>query len=448
MIKTVLVSLCFFVLSVTSSAVLAQQGQWTWMKGSSSSNATGTYGTQGVPNDANTPPALYSPFTWTDLSGNFWLYGGLRYDNGVNYAYAALWKFQPDSNRWTWINGPSSPNQNPHYGTIGVPSPTNQPGSRGFAGPAWVDADGNFWLYGGAGYADIYSDLWKYDLSTGEWTCMGNYPPDPNHGVLGTGTSATTPGERTETTAAWTDAVGDLWFFGGLGFNGTCADGWKYEMSSGNWIWMNGDSVENLMGVPPVYGSQGIFSSSNAPGGRFVYCHWKDGNGKFWLYGGGNSSYHNYADLWEFDPVTNQWAWISGDTSDYYPGNYTSTCDSISLPRCGSENRAVWVDQSAHVWKLSGTATGSYNPTNDLMVLDPVQQQWVWVSGTTALNPDGVYGTMGVPDPANVPGGRFGSVGWMDQSGNLWYFGGEIVLFRIITHSGNMFPIRIARSSA
>ncbi|MEO5675401.1 MAG: kelch repeat-containing protein [Chitinophagales bacterium] len=402
----------------------AQGGEWTWMKGSNSAGSFGNFGTLGVSASSNTPPALYSPFSWTDLNGIFWLYGGLRYSYG-NDAYAALWKFEPDSNVWTWVNGPSTFNQNPVYGTIGIPSPANQPGSRGFAGQSWVDLQGNLWLYGGASINNLLSDFWKYNLATGEWTCMGNYPLQQIHGDLGIGTAFTSPGARSETTAAWTDDTGDLWFYGGLGFNGTCADVWKYEMNTGMWIWMQGDSLQTLMGKPPQYGPQGMFGSNYFPGGRLEYCHWKDVNGKFWIFGGGNSSFHNYADLWQFDPALNQWAWMGGDTVDYYQGSYTATCDSISKPRCSSENRVVWVDATGNVWKMSGTATGSYNATNDLCILNPAQQEWIWVIGTTTLNASAVYGTLGIPDPANVPAGRFGSVGWVDQNGYLWVFGGR-----------------------
>ncbi len=36
----------------------------------------------------------------------------------------------------------------------------------------------------------------------------------------------------------------------------------------------------------------------------------------------------------------------------------------------------------------------------------------------------GVDGKKGVPDAANVPGGRGDSISWIDSSGNLWLFGG------------------------
>ena len=52
------------------------------------------------------------------------------------------------------------------YGTLGVPSANNFPGGRSNA-VTWVDTDGNFWLFGGYGYAatgaGLLNDLWMYD---------------------------------------------------------------------------------------------------------------------------------------------------------------------------------------------------------------------------------------------------------------------------------------------
>jgi hypothetical protein len=46
------------------------------------------------------------------------------------------------------------------------------------------------------------------------------------------------------------------------------------------------------------------------------------------------------------------------------------------------------------------------------------------VSGSSTGNQAGTYGTLGIPDPANVPGAREGSVAARDVSGNLFVFGG------------------------
>jgi hypothetical protein len=59
---------------------------------------------------------------------------------------------------------------------------------------------------------------------------------------------------------------------------------------------------------------------------------------------------------------------------------------------------------------------------NDLWKYDG--EEWVWESGSKAPNEIGVYGEKGVPNPNNIPGGREGAVSWMDNSGNMWLFGG------------------------
>ena len=51
--------------------------------------------------------------------------------------------------------------------------------------------------------------------------------------------------------------------------------------------------------------------------------------------------------------------------------------------------------------------------------------QWTWAGGYNVADQAGVYGQLGVPAVANVPGGRTGAVGWTDPQGSLWLFGGE-----------------------
>jgi N-acetylneuraminic acid mutarotase len=82
--------------------------EWTWMGGSNTTyaNATqyqpdrgqpGVYGTEGVPATTNVPGGRYSAVSWTDNSGNFWLFGGAGHDStaaqigGLN----DLWRYQP-----------------------------------------------------------------------------------------------------------------------------------------------------------------------------------------------------------------------------------------------------------------------------------------------------------------------------------------------------------------
>src|SRR5437867_2380695 len=67
---------------------------------------------------------------------------------------------------------------------------------------------------------------------------------------------------------------------------------------------------------------------------------------------------------------------------------------------------------------------------NDLWKFDPVAGQWTWVSGSNLANQNGVYGTQGISNATtnaaatNVPGSRWGSMGWVNPDGNLFLFGG------------------------
>ncbi len=80
----------------------SQLGWWTWMHGSNNGMppvGNGTFGTQGVAAPTNDPPRAFNGGDWTDLSGNFWTFGG------VSPLGDALWKFDPATNMWTWVKG-------------------------------------------------------------------------------------------------------------------------------------------------------------------------------------------------------------------------------------------------------------------------------------------------------------------------------------------------------
>ena len=49
---------------------------------------------------------------------------------------------------------------------------------------------------------------------------------------------------------------------------------------------------------------------------------------------------------------------------------------------------------------------------------------WTWVSGDSALNRTGVYGTKGVAAPTNRPGGRWAGASFCGAASDLWLFGG------------------------
>jgi N-acetylneuraminic acid mutarotase len=119
------------------------------------------------------------------------------------------------------MSGSNTTGQIGIYGTKMVESTTNIPGAREDSA-SWIDANGNFWLFGGDGY-------------------------DKN------------------------------------GNTGYLNDFWKYNPLTNTWTWMSGNGVVNMQ---TLYGTQGTFSPSNSIGGREDSAVWADNNGNFWLFGG------------------------------------------------------------------------------------------------------------------------------------------------------------------
>ena len=145
--------------------------EWTWMSGSNP-NVVGVdppsiYGSQGTPSTSNTPGGRESSISWTDGSGNLWLYGGATIPNletGANLN--DLWEFNPAATTWVWVSGGSTTSLSASYGTLGVPSSSDTPGARSSA-VGWTDSGGSFWLFGGfapaaPGTYGFLNDLWRY----------------------------------------------------------------------------------------------------------------------------------------------------------------------------------------------------------------------------------------------------------------------------------------------
>src|SRR6185295_9922250 len=76
------------------------------------------------------------------------------------------------SNEWTWMGGSDTINNIGNYGSMGIPSINNLPPSRRETNACWTDSANNLWLFGGQSYLGDVNDLWRYNISTGEWTWM------------------------------------------------------------------------------------------------------------------------------------------------------------------------------------------------------------------------------------------------------------------------------------
>ena len=402
-------------LALSAAAQTNAPNEWTWMGGSSTVNQPGVYGTLGTPAAGNTPGSRLYAVGWTDSSGNFWLFGGNGVDaNGDSNSPNDLWEFNPATKEWAWMSGGSTIegcfsvddgyiNCGPSLpGTPGTPASGNTPGGREWA-TSWTDSKGNLWLFGGSGfdpngnYCEL-DDLWEFNPTTSEWAWMSggttttSCENDSGGGVITWGyfgefrRTRQSGGLRTYDTPAstasgnipagrygssnWTDSKGHLWLFGGWGISGDLNDLWEFDPSTNEWALMAGITTGDQ---PGVYGALGKSDAGNIPGSREYALSWTDTFGNFWLFGGsgldgsGNGNIGYLGDLWEFSPSTNLWTWMGG--------NSTMNC----------------VTTTAH--------------------------------GLVCYQP-GEYGTLGVPEVENIPGGRYAALGWTDTQGYFWLFGG------------------------
>jgi N-acetylneuraminic acid mutarotase len=214
-------------------------GLWTWVGGSNADDAAGVYGTQGSAAASNQPGARQAANTWTDSSGNLWLFGGYGYDAGGAAGYLNdLWQYSLSTGLWTWVSGGNRANASGVYGTQGTASAGNAPGGR-YSGNSWIDSSGNMWLFGGYGQGSAsavgaLNDLWLYSPSTGLWTNVSGgsgVNAAGAYGTQGTVSGSTTPGAR-QAANSWTDSSGHLWLFGGAGYgasgNGYLNDLWQF----------------------------------------------------------------------------------------------------------------------------------------------------------------------------------------------------------------------------
>ncbi len=195
--------------------------QWTWISGSKDKNtATAIYGTKGLASSQNTPGARRDATQWVDKDGNFWLFGG----NAAAGELNDLWKFNPTTKQWTWVSGDTTVGVEGNYGTENRSSPINRPGSR-FGATAWADSNGNLWMFGGYGkdsatnsLSGELSDLWKFDVTTKQWTWITGWSSSGqrgSYGTLGISSPNNFPTSRRIGKMSWVDNNGRFWMFGG-----------------------------------------------------------------------------------------------------------------------------------------------------------------------------------------------------------------------------------------
>ncbi len=244
------------------------------------------------------------------------------------------------------------------------------------------------------------------------------------YGTLGTAAPGNVPGAR-DSAAAWKDASGNFWLFGGRGYDsagtaGVLNDLWEY--SAGQWAWVGGSNTAGQVGV---YGTLGTAAAGNIPGARAGATYWTDASGNFWLFGGYDSNNGWFNDLWEYS--AGQWTWMSGANTTNQAGIYGTEGTAAAGNVPGARWKSVsWTDSAGNFWIFGGSGYDSANNFGGLNDLWKYSSgQWTWVTGSNTNGQVGSYGTLGTAAAGNVPGARILALGWTDSGGNFWLFGGQ-----------------------
>jgi N-acetylneuraminic acid mutarotase len=452
-----------YIISSTASTA----GEWAWMAGSESLGSSfalnGSYSNAAnQPSSGIYPGSRMGAVTWNDSNGNLWLFGGGGLGaTGSLGTLNDLWEFNPSTDFWAWMGGTTTINQPAQYGPPNQPSPNSIPGGLVFPSGA-TDLSGNFWLFGGAGLdvdppggcgfdyqgnCSVLNNLWSFQPSTVPitWTFVDGAKP-ANYGTQGIASNTNIPGAR-ESAATWIDNSGNLWLFGGEGFDSTnkvlgpLNDLWMFSPAANAWTWISGGTLCCYSGV---YGQLGTPSITNSPGGRSGAAAWKDSNGNLWLFGGNgfgsyagadpNDNFGPLNDLWMFNPtvIPVAWTYVSGSSLVGRPGVCVLPVSASCTPG-GRMDAANWADNTGGIWLFGGVgldANGVYGSLDDLWEYSPTLGAWQFVAGSSTVGaefsgPPGVYGIQGQFAAGNHPGGRSGASSSTDTKGNFWLFGGE-----------------------
>ncbi len=306
--------------------------RWTWIGGTQSIGANGNYGTIGVSNASNMIGGNAAHVMWQAKDQRVWVFGGYGRDSAHNKgALNDIWVYDPQTFLWTWVKGSGERNTAGVDGPLGTAGSSYRPGGR-FVLSHFQDKDGNLWIYGGEGTGSTstysrYTDFWKWNPSTEQWSFEGGSTlpnVSPVYGTRGERSAAVTPGEK-GSLMSWYDADEHVfWIFGGQSTGGALHNSlWKYDFNAREWTWLHGSNSTDAAGT--------YTGLEATPGARRMSVSWIDSKKRLWLLGGegidsqGTSGLLN--DLWYFDTAKHTWHFVRGSML----ANPSRTVDAAAL---------------------------------------------------------------------------------------------------------------------
>ena len=161
------------------------------------------------------------------------------------------------------------------------------------------------------------------------------------------------------------------------------------------WTWVGGSNT--TIAESPVTGTLGTPAAGNIPPVRYLAAAWTGKGGDFWIFGGDSSDENGDSsamlnDLWEFNPSTNEWAWMAGSTASDQPGSYGTMGTPSALNTPGSrEDASSWTDNKGNLWLFGGRSTNANGANDDVLLNDlwefsPSTSEWTWMSGSSTVS--------------------------------------------------------------
>ncbi len=341
--------------------------------------------------------------------------------NALAQSFSSTFRTEPTG--YIWMKGSATKNDPGQRGTKGQAAPDNSPSAR-WGAAFFIDEKDQIYLYGGSNDTQDMSDLWRFNGT--DWAWIGGEDTMdalPVWGTKGVAAATNTPGARDCPAVFY--ANGQLTMIGGeTAAYDEYSDIWT--LKDGMWAWIKGPSDKNVAGV---FGTKGVASDTANPEPFACAGSARGPDGALYIFGsrtaGNDLELTNQ--LWKFDG--RNWTWLAGNggTTDRGDWSVKGVADPNVHPS-PRELATIWVDKQSRVFVFGGygydstTMTGSLN---DLWMFDGTQ--WTWLSGSNLADQSPVFGTKGVFDAANTPGGfnGAGSIA-IDSFGQVWVLGGVL----------------------
>lgn len=156
---------------------------------------------------------------------------------------------------------------------------------------------------------------------------------------------------------------------------------------------------------------------AEVPSPRSLFLSWQDKEGNLWIFGGygydAKNEFGVFRDFWKYDIASNTWKTLTESKNKVAINNDKKS--DLPLPRADA---TTWVDQNGYFWLYGGNTGNDLQNWDDMWRYNPKANKWDKIDGEEKLNKKNSEAILN-------PGSRSGAASWVDESGALWFFGGQ-----------------------